>query len=152
MRESLTKSAARNIFYGGSLFFFVIFVGLTIYSRHYILTKSTDQAHLTDLVERGKRVWERNACFDCHTIYGEGGVSPRKSATCSSVGAAKRTRKEPHRTSPPLRPAHRHGTRSPSPAHVEGRRSQAGVHRKFTGPLEQIPTYTSSSRASTMST
>ena len=27
MSEVLTKSAARNIFYGGSLFFFVIFVG-----------------------------------------------------------------------------------------------------------------------------
>ena len=72
MSEVLTKSAARNIFYGGSLFFFVIFVGLTIHSRHYILTKGTDQAHLTESVERGKRVWERNACFDCHTIYGEG--------------------------------------------------------------------------------
>jgi nitric oxide reductase subunit C len=72
MSEVLTKSTARNIFYGGSLFFFTIFVGLTAQSRHYILTKSTDEAHLTDSVERGKRVWEHNACFDCHTIYGEG--------------------------------------------------------------------------------
>ena len=48
MSEVLTKSTARNIFYGGTLFFFVIFVGLTAQSRHYILTKGTDEAHLTD--------------------------------------------------------------------------------------------------------
>jgi nitric oxide reductase subunit C len=72
MSEVLTKSTARNIFYGGTIFFFLIFIGLTVQSRHYILTKGTDQEHLTDSVERGKRVWERNACFDCHTIHGEG--------------------------------------------------------------------------------
>ncbi len=72
MSEVLTKSTARNIFYGGSLFFFIIFVGLTAQSRHYILTKGTDEAHLTDSVVRGKRIWESHACFDCHTIYGEG--------------------------------------------------------------------------------
>ncbi len=92
MSEVLTKSTARNIFYGGSIFFFVIFVGLTVQSRNYILTKSTDQAHLTDSVVRGKRVWERNACFDCHTIMAKARVSRRRSATCSSAGAAKRTR------------------------------------------------------------
>lgn len=72
MSEILSKSTARNIFYGGSAFFFAIFVALTAQSHFYIVNKSTDQAHLTDAVERGKRVWERNACFDCHTIYGEG--------------------------------------------------------------------------------
>lgn len=72
MSEILTKSTARNIFYGGTLFFFTIFVGLTLHSRHYILTKGTDQAHLTDSVVRGKRIWESKACFDCHTILGEG--------------------------------------------------------------------------------
>ena len=30
MREVMTKSMARNIFYGGSLFFILIFVGLTV--------------------------------------------------------------------------------------------------------------------------
>ncbi|ACK50465.1 nitric-oxide reductase [Methylocella silvestris BL2] len=72
MSEILTKSTARNIFYGGTLFFFTIFVGLTLHSRHYILTKGTDQANLTDAVVRGKRIWESKACFDCHTILGEG--------------------------------------------------------------------------------
>jgi nitric oxide reductase subunit C len=29
-------------------------------------------AGLNEAVERGKRVWERNACIDCHTLLGEG--------------------------------------------------------------------------------
>jgi nitric oxide reductase subunit C len=72
MSEILTKSTARNIFYGGTAFFFAIFIGLTAQSRHYVLTKGTDEAHLTDSVVRGKRIWESKACFDCHTILGEG--------------------------------------------------------------------------------
>jgi hypothetical protein len=36
MREVMTKSMARNIFYGGSLFFILIFVGLTAQSHFYI--------------------------------------------------------------------------------------------------------------------
>ena len=48
MAERLTKSAARNIFYGGSAFFFAIFVGLTAHSHYYMLTTSTDEATLTD--------------------------------------------------------------------------------------------------------
>jgi len=72
MSEVLTKSTARNIFYGGSAFFFAIFIALTAHSYIYMTTKSTDAGGLTASVERGKRIWERNACFDCHTIYGEG--------------------------------------------------------------------------------
>ena len=34
MGEGLTKAAARNIFYGGSLFFFAVFVALVAHS-HY---------------------------------------------------------------------------------------------------------------------
>ena len=37
MSEILTKAAARNIFYGGSLFFFVVFVALTLHSHCYIV-------------------------------------------------------------------------------------------------------------------
>ena len=72
MREVMTKSMARNIFYGGSLFFIVIFIGLSIHSHNYIVEVSTDKAGLTESVARGKRVWERNACINCHTILGEG--------------------------------------------------------------------------------
>ncbi|MCF1504075.1 MULTISPECIES: c-type cytochrome [Hyphomicrobiales] len=72
MSERFTKSAARNIFYGGSIFFFVAFVGLTAESHWHIVSQSTDTATLTPAVAHGKRVWEKNACIDCHTLLGEG--------------------------------------------------------------------------------
>jgi nitric oxide reductase subunit C len=72
MSERLTKAATRNIFYGGSAFFFATFVALTALSHHYIVTKGTDVAALTDGVARGKQVWERNSCINCHSILGEG--------------------------------------------------------------------------------
>jgi nitric oxide reductase subunit C len=72
MSERLTKAAARNVFYGGSLFFFVIFVGLTAHSHVYITTVSTDESTLTASVARGKHVWEENSCINCHSLLGEG--------------------------------------------------------------------------------
>lgn len=72
MWDALTKSAARNIFYGGSAFFLLIFLGLTMQSCNYVTTTSTDVKGLTESVARGKRIWEHNACVDCHTILGEG--------------------------------------------------------------------------------
>lgn len=72
MLDALTKSAARNIFYGGSVFFFLILVILTGQSYSHIVNVSTDAKGLTDSVTRGKRIWEKHACVDCHTILGEG--------------------------------------------------------------------------------
>lgn len=72
MSERFTKAAARNIFFGGSLFFFVVFVALVAYSHSYALNTSTDAATLSDEVVRGKHVWEKNACINCHTLMGEG--------------------------------------------------------------------------------
>lgn len=72
MRDVMTKSMARNIFYGGSLFFILIFVGLTAHSTIYIIRNSTDVATLDDSVTHGKRIWEKHACVNCHTILGEG--------------------------------------------------------------------------------
>ena len=72
MREVMTKSMARNIFYGGSLFFILIFVGLTAHSHLYIVNTSTDRATLTESVAKGKALWEKHACINCHTILGEG--------------------------------------------------------------------------------
>jgi nitric oxide reductase subunit C len=72
MREVMTKSMARNIFFGGSLFFFVIFLGLTAHSHLYIVNTSTASMPLTESVARGKRVWEVNACINCHSLHGEG--------------------------------------------------------------------------------
>ena len=72
MAERLTKTGARNVFYGGSIFFFTIFVGLTAHSQYYMRTTATDETTLTDSVARGKHVWEKNACINCHTLLGEG--------------------------------------------------------------------------------
>jgi nitric oxide reductase subunit C len=33
---------------------------------------SAPSAGITEGVARGKRIWERNACIDCHTLLGEG--------------------------------------------------------------------------------
>ncbi|WP_068082966.1 c-type cytochrome [Polycladidibacter stylochi] len=72
MAEILTKSRARNIFYGGSLFFVVIFIVLTVQSHLYITEKSTASQPLTKEVILGKHVWEKNSCINCHTLHGEG--------------------------------------------------------------------------------
>lgn len=72
MSERFTKSAARNVFYGGSISFFLVFVGLTAQSHWHILNNSTDEATLTEAVVRGKEVWEKNACINCHSLLGEG--------------------------------------------------------------------------------
>ena len=52
MIERFTKSASRNIFYGGSAFFLILFVGLTAHSHFYIRNTSTDAAGLTESVAR----------------------------------------------------------------------------------------------------
>ncbi len=72
MAEGFTKTAARNIFYGGSLFFFAILVILTIQSVGYIKETGTNEKTLTASVVAGKHVWEKHSCINCHTILGEG--------------------------------------------------------------------------------
>lgn len=72
MREIMTKSMARNIFYGGSLFFIIIFLALSAHSHRYIVTTSTNKDTLTESVKLGKHVWEKHACINCHTLMGEG--------------------------------------------------------------------------------
>ena len=72
MTERFTKAAARNIFYGGSLFFFAAFVSLTAASHIYVVNTGTDSKGLTESVARGKHVWEKNACINCHSLLGEG--------------------------------------------------------------------------------
>ena len=72
MSEVLTKARARNVFYGGSLFFAVVFVGMVAQSHHYITNTATSSQPLTEQVILGKRVWEENSCINCHTLHGEG--------------------------------------------------------------------------------
>ncbi|MBN1008554.1 c-type cytochrome [Amphritea pacifica] len=71
MNETFTKSMARNIFFGGSLFFFLLLIGLTTHSVQG-LPKQDNRQNLTEEVALGKKVWEDNNCIGCHTLLGEG--------------------------------------------------------------------------------
>ena len=72
MSDVMTKSMARNVFYGGSLFFIAIFVAMSVHSHYYAVNVSTDKAGLTDSVAAGKHIWEKNNCINCHSLLGEG--------------------------------------------------------------------------------
>jgi len=67
----LSKSQARLFFLGGTAFFSLIFIALTVDSLSRIDERqNTDR--LTPAVVRGKEIWEANNCMGCHTILGEG--------------------------------------------------------------------------------
>lgn len=72
MAERLTRSATRNIFYGGSAFFLAVFVALTVHTHFHMTSTSAPDAALSESVIRGKHVWERHSCINCHTLLGEG--------------------------------------------------------------------------------
>lgn len=71
MAQTFTKSMARNIFYGGSLFFILLFLGLTWHTET-VLPQRDNRENLTEQVARGKLLWEENNCIGCHTLLGEG--------------------------------------------------------------------------------
>ena len=66
-----TKSVARNIFFGGSVFFFLLFLVLTFDTTRK-LPKSDHRENITEEVARGKHIWETNNCIGCHSLLGEG--------------------------------------------------------------------------------
>ena len=71
MSETFTKAMARNIFYGGAVFFFLLFLGLT-FDTMQTLPKRDHRENITDSVVRGKHIWETRDCIGCHTLLGEG--------------------------------------------------------------------------------
>lgn len=71
MSETFTKSMARNIFYGGAVFFFLLFLALTFDTMQQ-LPKRDHRENITDSVVRGKHIWETRQCIGCHTLLGEG--------------------------------------------------------------------------------
>lgn len=71
MNETFTKSMARNIFYGGSLFFLLVLIGLSFHTVK-VLPDRDNRQNITPEVALGKKVWEDNNCIGCHTLLGEG--------------------------------------------------------------------------------
>lgn len=77
MAQVFTKSMARNIFYGGSVFFFLLFLALTFDTT--LALPERDRRELLDpdtelgvKIAEGKTLWEENNCIGCHTLLGEG--------------------------------------------------------------------------------
>jgi nitric oxide reductase subunit C len=71
MSSAFTKSAARNIFYGGAVFFFLLLVGLS-FDTMQTLPKRDNRENLNESAIRGKHIWETRNCIGCHTLLGEG--------------------------------------------------------------------------------
>ena len=68
---TFTTSMARNIFYGGTMFFFLIFLALT-FQTEQALPKRDNRANLTPAAAAGKKIWETHDCIGCHSLLGEG--------------------------------------------------------------------------------
>lgn len=71
MSQAFTKAMARNIFYGGSVFFVLLFLALT-FDTESALPGRDNRENITETVAYGKRLWEENNCIGCHTLLGEG--------------------------------------------------------------------------------
>ena len=71
MSEFFTKNMARNIYFGGSIFFILLFLGLT-FDTIRKLPKRDHRENITEQVAHGKLIWEENNCIGCHTLLGEG--------------------------------------------------------------------------------
>jgi nitric oxide reductase subunit C len=75
MAQTFTKEMARNIFYGGTAFFFLLFLALT-FDTHSGMPERDNRAALDSevgpTIALGKKLWEQNDCIGCHTLLGEG--------------------------------------------------------------------------------
>ena len=68
----MTSGSAKAIFWVGTLSSALVFVALTVdFHRQEPKLAHTDQ--ISDQVVRGKKVWHKYNCNDCHTILGFGG-------------------------------------------------------------------------------
>ncbi len=71
MSQGFTSQAARNIFYGGTAFFILLFA-VIIFDTEQRIPARSNVAELTPAVVRGKHIWETRNCIGCHTLLGEG--------------------------------------------------------------------------------
>lgn len=67
----LTKSQAKVFFLGGTFAFSSVFLALT-YDTMLKIPEQTNADKIDSQVAAGKRIWERNNCMGCHTLFGEG--------------------------------------------------------------------------------
>jgi len=108
MSAFFTKSMARNIFYGGTLFSVLLFLALTLHTT-WALPKRDHRENLTEQVVRGKQLWETRNCIGCHTLLGEGAyfapelgnVYPRRGADFIKVWIKAQPTKVPGRRQMP---------------------------------------------------
>ncbi len=63
MSEVFTKTMARNIFYGGSIFFFLLLLALT-FDTQGVLPERSNDANITPEIVLGKKVWEVHILAD----------------------------------------------------------------------------------------
>ena len=71
MSRGLTSQTARNIFYGGTAFFVLLFAVL-IFNTESRIPERSKASEITPAVVRGKHIWETRNCIGCHTLLGEG--------------------------------------------------------------------------------
>lgn len=73
MQSKFTTSTARNIFFGGTVFFFLVFLALTFHTEQLLPERDQrQQLKSNPAIAAGKKVWETNNCIGCHTLMGEG--------------------------------------------------------------------------------
>ena len=112
MSEGITRSTARNIYIGGSLFSILILVGLT-FDTVKQMPKRDHRENLTEAVIKGKGLWEKNNCVGCHTIMGEGAYyAPELGNVYDRYGAG----------DPTIFKAYLSGWMAAMPTGIEGRR------------------------------
>lgn len=71
MSGIFSKAMARNIFYGGTVFFFLLFLAL-VYDTERELPTRDNRQNLSAEVIAGKKIWETRNCIGCHSLLGEG--------------------------------------------------------------------------------
>ena len=84
----MTKRQTRLFFFGSTLLFALIFIGLTL-DTHRQISGLTHADGLTADVLAGKRVWHDKNCTNCHTLLGEGAYyAPELTKIADQRGAA----------------------------------------------------------------
>lgn len=75
--QPLTKENAKNIFYGGTVFFLLLFLNLVFNTAASPPIRDWREqldinTEIGQKIAFGKTIWEKNNCIGCHTLLGEG--------------------------------------------------------------------------------